>query len=79
MIGESESESAWSEFLGRLKERGLRRVDLVVSDDHKGLVKAVQTNFIENLLEACPKGLQEEFHGRLRLSSMCRSWTRPGG
>lgn len=79
LIGDSESEAAWSEFFGRLKARGLGGVDLVVSDDHKGLVNAVrthfqgaswqrcQTHFIRNLLDACPKAVKEEFHGRLRL------------
>jgi transposase-like protein len=77
MIGDSESEATWSEFFSRLKARGLGGVDLVVSDDHKGLVNAVQTHFQgaswqrcqthfrKNLLDACPKALQEEFHGRL--------------
>ncbi|HAF71199.1 MAG: Transposase mutator type [Acetothermia bacterium 64_32] len=79
MIGDSESEASWSEFFGRLKARGLHGVDLVVSDDHKGLVKAVethfqgatwqrcQTHFVRNILDACPKSLQRELHGRLRL------------
>lgn len=79
MLGDSESEASWSEFFGCLKERGLHGVDLVVSDDHKGLVRAVeshfqgatwqrcQTHFIRNILDACPKALQRELHGRLRL------------
>ncbi len=79
MLGDSESEAAWSEFFGRLKERGLKGVDLVVSDDHKGLINAIethfqgatwqrcQTHFIRNILDACPKTLQGELHGRLRL------------
>lgn len=79
MLGDSESEAAWSEFFGRLKERGLKGVDLVVSDDHKGLINAIethfqgatwqrcQTHFIRNILDACPKSLQGDLHGRLRL------------
>jgi len=78
-VGDSESEGIWSEFFGWLKGRGLRGVDLVVSDDHKGLVKAItthfqgatwqrcQTHFVRNILDACPKSLQGELHGRLRL------------
>ena len=78
-VGDGESESAWSEFFVWLKGRGLRGVDLVVSDDHKGLEKAImtqfqgatwqrcQTHFVRNILDACPKSLQSEFHGRLRL------------
>jgi len=53
-------------------------VDLVVSDDHKGLVKAVmthfqgsswqrcQTHFLRNILEACPKSLQGKLHARVK-------------
>lgn len=78
-VGDSESEDTWDRFFGRLKERGLTGVDLVVSDDHKGLVKAIQTNFqgatwqrcqahfIRNLMDACPKALQKEMHGKLRM------------
>lgn len=45
MIGDSESEATWSEFFDRLKARRLNGEDIVVLDDHKGLVKAVQTHF----------------------------------
>lgn len=38
MTGDSESEFSWSEFFAWLKSRNLRGVDLVVSDDHRGLV-----------------------------------------
>jgi len=79
MLGDSESEATWSELFEQLKARGLRGVDLVVSDDHKGLVKAIemhfqgatwqrcQAHFIRNILDASPKALQGELHGRLRL------------
>lgn len=78
MIGDGESYDSWSEFFSSLKRRGLRGVDLVVSDDHKGLVNAImtqfqgaswqrcQTHFSRNILEACPKSLQRKLHARLR-------------
>ena len=44
-LGDSESEATWSAFFRSLKERGLRGVDLVVSDNHGGLVKAAQRYF----------------------------------
>jgi putative transposase len=47
-IGEVESEAFWVEFLRDLKARGLKDVKLCVSDEHKGLVGA-----IERVL-ACP-------------------------
>ena len=41
-VGDSASERTWQEFFTWLKGRGLTGVDLVVSDHHGGLVKAVQ-------------------------------------
>ena len=71
-LANSESESSWGEFFGSLKERGLKDVRLVTSDDHKGLVNAVrkhfqgaswqrcQTHFSRNMLDHAPKALQPE-------------------
>ncbi|CAM3559897.1 hypothetical protein HYSC106933_10660 [Hydrogenibacillus schlegelii] len=78
MLGDSESEASWSEFFSWLKSRGLHGVDVVVSDDHRGLVRAIrrhfqgvtwqrcQTHFTRNVLDATPKPLQEEVHRRVR-------------
>ena len=77
-VGDSESERTWMEFFTWLKGRGLAGVDLVVSDHHGGLVKAVQVQFQRaswqrcqthlsaNIADATPKALQEEVHTRLR-------------
>lgn len=71
-MAESESETSWGEFFAELKDRGLDAVDLVTSDDHKGLVKAIrkhfqgaawqrcQTHFSRNVLDKCPKKYQPE-------------------
>ena len=40
-LANRESRSSWREFLMGLKERGLHRVEFVVSDDHEGLKKAI--------------------------------------
>ena len=40
-IGASEAETFWTEFLRSLARRGLRGVQLAISDDHKGLKAAV--------------------------------------
>jgi len=78
-VGDSESEASWSEYLVWLKDRGLRGVELVVSDDHRGLVQAIrrhlqgaswqrcQTHLKRNVLDACPKALQGDLAGKLRL------------
>ena len=44
-LGDSENEASWDDMLRDLKSRGLCGVDLVISDDHKGLKKAVQRHF----------------------------------
>jgi transposase-like protein len=71
-VADGESEAAWNEFFLSLKERGLRDVDLVTSDDHGGLTKAIrkqfcgaswqhcQTHFSKNMLDRTPKKLQPE-------------------
>jgi transposase-like protein len=78
MLGDSESEASWTEFFSWLKSRDLRGVDLVVSDHHSGLVKAVQTqfqgcswqrcqtHFMRNVLDATPKALQSEMYAQVR-------------
>ena len=40
-IGPSEAETFWTEFLRKLRRRGLRGVKLVVSDAHEGIKAAV--------------------------------------
>ncbi|GMA52184.1 hypothetical protein GCM10025857_35410 [Alicyclobacillus contaminans] len=78
MVGDSESEASWREFFAWLKSRDLRGVDIVVSDSHTGLVRALQTqfqgctwqrcqtHFMRNVLDACPKSMQEEICKRVR-------------
>jgi len=76
MVGDSESEESWSEFFSRLKQRGLHGVDLVVSDHHNGLIRAIrqyfqgatwqrcQTHSMRNILDKTPKALQKKFMPR---------------
>lgn len=78
MLGDSESEESWSEFFSWLKQRGLYGVDLVVSDHHNGLRRAIgqyfqgttwqrcQTHFMRNILDKAPKALQKEIHAKVR-------------
>lgn len=53
-LGDSESEASWTSLFTWLKRRGLQGVDLVVSDDHGGLVKAVRVQFQGASLSALP-------------------------
>ena len=45
--------SAWPAFIGRLVERGLAGVRLVISDDHRGLVKAVREQLLGAAWQRC--------------------------
>lgn len=66
-ICDAERTNTWKTFFESLKSRGLRGVDLVVSDSHKGLVEAIrecfpgaswqrcQAHFSRNILDRCPK------------------------
>ena len=74
----TESENSWSDFFESLKERGLKDVHLVTSDNHKGLVNAIQkqfqgatwqrcqTHFSRNMLDQTPKSLQPGLKEDLR-------------
>jgi transposase-like protein len=42
---DTESEATYQDLFKRLKERGLRGVDLVTSDDHRGLTAAIARHF----------------------------------
>jgi putative transposase len=77
-VANSESESSWSDFFESLKERWLKDVHLVTSDNHKGLVNAIQkqfqgttwqrcqTHFSRNMIDQTPKSLQVEMKEDLR-------------
>ena len=66
-VGDSEDEVFWRGFLRTLKERGLAGVQLVISDQHSGLVAALRrvfqgaahqrcrVHFVRNLLALVPK------------------------
>jgi transposase-like protein len=51
-VGDSETETFWVEFMNSIKERGLARVRLVVSDAHTGLTKPRGTPTIPGRLSA---------------------------
>ena len=78
MLGDTESEESWTEFFVSLKNRGLRSMEILVSDNHSGLVKAVrkqfqgvtwqrcQTHFMRNVLGATPKHMRNEVYQKVR-------------
>ena len=52
-IGDSESEAFWLETFRWLKQRGLKEVSYVVSDDHSGLVQAARRCFQGAIWQRC--------------------------
>lgn len=79
MIADSENETSWEELFKRLKKRGLSGVELVVSDNHTGLVNALhkqfqnamwqrcQTHFMRNILGHAPRRLKKEIASEVKL------------
>ena len=77
-LGDSESDATWTAFFRTLKDRGLQGVDWVISDDPRGLVKAVQAQFqgatwprcpthpMRNLRDATPKAHRARLHADVR-------------
>ena len=77
-LANRESASSWKEFVRRLKERGLAGVELVVSDDHDGLKKAVSellpqaawqrcyVHFLRNALDYLPRKADDDCLQELR-------------
>ncbi len=52
-LAESESEASWGAVFAELKQRGLRGVRYVVSDDHTGMVRAIERHFQGAVWQRC--------------------------
>ena len=52
-LANRESHSSWRDFLLALRQRGLREVECVISDDHAGLKKAIQEVLPESAWQRC--------------------------
>lgn len=52
-VGDTEAEPFWTEFFRDLKARGLSGVQLVISDAHAGLVRAIQVAFQSAAWQRC--------------------------
>lgn len=63
-LGDSESEGTWTDMFTWLKQRGLRGVEVLVSDDHAGLVKAAQRHFQGVRWQRCQVHLTRNVLGR---------------
>ena len=77
-LANRESQSSWREFLLGLKQRGLRGVEFVASDDHAGLKKAIAevlpeaawqrcyVHFLRNALDYLPRKADDDCLQELR-------------
>lgn len=59
-VGDSESAAVWSELFGELASRGLKGVELVVSDAHKGIQAAMAKHFQGVPWQRCKVHLMRE-------------------
>lgn len=78
MVGDSETELFWTQFLRHLRERGLTGVRLVLGDNHSGLVKAIRkvmlgaayqrcrVHFLRNVFTVIPKDAAEMVAATIR-------------
>ena len=77
-VGTTETEAFWTECLQDLQKRGLNEVRLIISDDHKGLVRAIQTvftgaswqrcqvHFMRNIMSHVPKSAVQDVIEKVR-------------
>ena len=90
-MGASESEDSWTELLEQLIERGIRGVELVVADGHKGLAVAQRklfpdanrqrctVHFMRNILAKSPRRLQKRLANELKPMFKADSCKKSGG
>ncbi|WP_295422294.1 IS256 family transposase [Sulfurovum sp.] len=50
---ESEAISTYEDFFDGLKERGMKKVDLIISDGHKGIKKTASESFVGSSWQLC--------------------------
>lgn len=77
-LANRESTSSWKEFLERIRQRGLRGVEFVASDDHPGLKRAIAevvpeaawqrcyVHFLRNALDHLPRKADDDCLTELR-------------
>jgi putative transposase len=90
VLANRESRSSWRDFLSDLRQRGLRAVKFVVSDDHPGLKAALRevlteavwqrcyVHFLRNALDYVPRKVDDDCLMELRWFGACpRAGVRP--
>ena len=70
-VAESESEASWGAVFAELKQRGLSGVSYVVSDNHAGMVRAIERHFQGAVWQRC------QVHFVRNALSLCGRQQRP--
>jgi putative transposase len=77
-IGDRENQNAWEDLLENLKERGVRQIDLWITDGGQAMINAIENKFsqskrqrcvkhkMENVLSYIPKKQQEQIQPELK-------------
>lgn len=72
MVSGEESEVSWAQFFGDLRARGLGQPEIIISDAHSGLKKAIKkkflgsswqrctVHFLKNIIDVMPKNSSDE-------------------
>jgi len=63
-LADSESETSWNDLFRCLRNRGVEEVGLVVSDDHRGLIKALGRHFHGAGWQRCQVHLMRNLIGK---------------
>ena len=71
-VSHSENEADYADLFKKLIDRGLKGVQLVISDDHKGIKKAVESHFIGSSWQRCQVHFMRNFLSKLRRKD--RTW-----
>lgn len=71
----SENGADYSLLFRSLKARGLKGVQLVISDDHQGMRQAIDSNFIGACWQRCQVHFMRNFSSRLRKKD--QDWASP--
>jgi putative transposase len=65
-VNPTESSTLWEEYLGKLKQRGIEQVDLIVADGLVGFGEVAKKHFIEAEVQRCVVHLQRGLLNKIR-------------
>ena len=69
-VDHSESYEAWQRFFQHLQSRGLQSPKLIISDAHKGLKKAIASEFVGSIWQRCTVHFKRNIFNKLPKKDM---------